>query len=69
MSHRPPRQRFSSTGHVAHNLALMRHIALNLLRLNTSRKASIKTKRLLPATSDEYRAEQLGFEIEEEDDD
>ena len=47
----------------------MRHIALNLLRLNTSRKASIKTKRLLAATSDEYRAAQLGFEIEEEDDD
>lgn len=50
------------TGHVAHNLALVRHIALNLIRLNTSRKASIKTKRLLAATSDEYRAELFGFE-------
>ena len=57
------------TGHVAHNLALVRHIALNLLRLNTSRKASIKTKRLLAATSDRYRAELLGFEIAEDDDD
>ncbi len=57
------------SGHVAHNFALVRHIALNLLRLNTARKASIKTKRLLAATSDEYRAELLGFENEEEDDD
>ena len=57
------------SGHVAHNLALVRHIALNLLRLNTARKTSIKTKRLLAATSDEYRAELLGLEIAEEDDD
>ena len=57
------------TGHVAHNLALVRHIVLNLIRLNTSRKASIKTKRLLAATSDEYRAELLGFEPEDEDGD
>ncbi|WP_083953460.1 ISAs1 family transposase [Thauera butanivorans] len=55
------------TGHVAHNLALVRHIALNLIRLNTSRKASIKTKRLLAATSDEYRAELLGFEPQDEE--
>jgi predicted transposase YbfD/YdcC len=57
------------TGHVAHNLALVRHIALNLIRLNPSRKASIKTKRLLAATSDEFRAELLGFEPEAEEDD
>lgn len=57
------------TGHVAHNLALVRHIALNLIRLNTSRKASIKTKRLLAATCDEYRAELLGFEPEDDEDD
>lgn len=55
------------TGYVAHNLALVRHIALNLIRLNTSRKASIKTKRLLAATSDEYRAELLGFEPQDEE--
>lgn len=57
------------TGHVAHNLALVRHIALNLIRLDTSRKASIKTKRLLAATSDEFRAELLGFDREEDDED
>lgn len=54
-------------GHIAHNLALVRHIALNLIRLDTSRKASIKTKRLLAATSDEFRAELLGFEPEQEE--
>lgn len=31
-------------GHVAHNQALVRHIALNLLRPNTSRRTNIKTK-------------------------
>ncbi|MDY0037792.1 MAG: ISAs1 family transposase [Zoogloea oleivorans] len=56
------------TGHVAHNLALVRHIALNLIRLNTSVKISIKTKRLLAATSDEYRATLLGLEVDEDDD-
>ncbi|WP_141355174.1 ISAs1 family transposase [Zoogloea ramigera] len=56
-------------GHVAHNLALVRHIALNLIRLNTSVKTSIKTKRLLAATSDEFRATLLGFEVNEDDDD
>lgn len=55
--------------HVAHNFALVRHIALNLLRLHTtSRKTSIKTKRLLASASDELRAEMLGFEPEDEDD-
>lgn len=57
------------TGHVAHNLALVRHIALNLIRLDASRKTSIKTKRLLAATSDEFRAELLGFEPHDEDED
>ena len=56
-------------GHVAHNLALVRHIALNLIRLNTSLKTSIKTKRLLAATSDEFRATLLGFDVDEDDDD
>jgi hypothetical protein len=54
---------------VAHNLALVRHIALNLIRLNTSVKTSIKTKRLLAATSDEFRATLLGLEVDEDDDD
>jgi predicted transposase YbfD/YdcC len=55
-------------GHVAHNLALVRHMALNLIRLDTSIKTSIKTKRLLAATSDEFRAALLGFEAPDEND-
>ena len=57
------------SGHVAHNLALVRHMALNLIRLDKSIKTSIKTKRLLAATSDEFRAALLGFAAELGDDD
>jgi hypothetical protein len=57
------------SGHVAHNLALVRHMALNLIRLDKSIKTSIKTKRLLAATSDEFRAALLGFEVPDNDDD
>lgn len=56
-------------GHIAHNLALVRHMALNLIRLDKSIKTSIKTKRLLAATSDEFRAALLGFAVTDEDDD
>jgi predicted transposase YbfD/YdcC len=35
-------------GHIAHKLALVRHMALDLIRLDKSSKTSIKTKRLLP---------------------
>lgn len=56
-------------GHIAHNLALVRHMALNLIRLDTSIKTSIKTKRLLAATSDEFRATLLGFETPDDDED
>jgi len=49
------------TGHAANNLAVVRHIVMNLIRLNSTRKGSIKTKRLLAATSDQFRAELLGF--------
>lgn len=49
------------TGFAANNLAIVRHIVMNLLRLNTSRKGSIKTKRMLAATSDIFRAELLGL--------
>jgi hypothetical protein len=55
--------------HVAHNLALVRHIALNLIRLNTSVKSCIKTKRRLAATSDEFRATLLGFKTDDDDED
>ena len=49
------------TGYAANNLAIVRHIVMNLLRLNTSRKGSIKTKRMLATTSDTFRAELLGL--------
>ena len=48
------------SAYAANNLAIVRHIAMNLLRLNTTRKASIKSKRMLAATIDEFRAELLG---------
>ncbi|NMG03046.1 ISAs1 family transposase [Azoarcus taiwanensis] len=48
------------TGFAANNFAIVRHIVMNLLRMNTSRKGSIKTKRMLAATSDRFRAELLG---------
>ena len=54
-------------GHLAHNLALVRHMALNLIRLDKSIKTSIKTKRLLAATSGEFRVTLLAFEVLDED--
>ena len=45
-----------------HNLALLRHIALNLIRLDpVKRKSGIKARRLIAATSDLYRAQLLGL--------
>ena len=49
------------TGFAANNLAIVRHIVMNLLRLNTTVKAGIKNKRLLASASDPFRAEVLGF--------
>jgi predicted transposase YbfD/YdcC len=50
------------TGHAAHNLAVLKHITLNLIRLSTvQRKGSIRSKRLIAATSDSYRAKLLGI--------
>jgi predicted transposase YbfD/YdcC len=50
------------TGHAAHNLAVLKHITLNLLRLDpTPRKGGIKARRLIAATSDSYRAQLLGM--------
>ena len=50
-------------GYAANNLAALKHVALNLIRQGTtSRKASIKSKRLLAATSDRYRAQLIGAE-------
>ena len=50
------------TGHAAHNLAVLKHITLNLIRLDpTPRKGGIKARRLIAATSDYYRAQLLGL--------
>lgn len=51
------------TGHAAHNLAVLKHITLNLIRLDpTQRKGGIKARRLIAATSDSYRAQLLGLQ-------
>jgi predicted transposase YbfD/YdcC len=50
------------TGHAAHNFAVLRHIALNLIRLApVQRKGGIKVRRLIASTSDTYRAQLLGL--------
>jgi hypothetical protein len=48
------------TGHAAHDLAVLKQITLNLIRLNPIRRnGSIKTRRLIAATSDTYRNQLL----------
>lgn len=50
------------TGHAAHNLAVLKHITMNLIRLDPiPRKGGIKVRRLIAATSDDYRAHLLGL--------
>jgi predicted transposase YbfD/YdcC len=50
------------TDHAAHNFAVVRHIALNLIRLAPiKRKGGLKVRRLIAATSDDYRAQLLGL--------
>jgi predicted transposase YbfD/YdcC len=50
------------TGHSAHNLATLKHITLNLIRMDpVKRKGGIKARRLIAATSDNYRAELFGL--------
>jgi predicted transposase YbfD/YdcC len=52
----------SRTDHAAHNLAILKHLTLNLIRLYPiKRKGGIKARRLIAATSDQYRAELFGF--------
>jgi len=41
-------------GHAPENLAIIRHLALNLLRMEPSRRASLATKRLCAALDDTY---------------
>jgi predicted transposase YbfD/YdcC len=47
-------------GHAARNLAVVRHLALNLLRQDTTRKGSIATKRFTAALDDAYLTTILG---------
>lgn len=48
--------------YAAHNLALLKHITLNLIRLDPiKRKGGVKARRLIAATSDHYRAQLLGL--------
>ncbi|SFT46260.1 Predicted transposase YbfD/YdcC associated with H repeats [Halomonas saccharevitans] len=51
------------TSHAGHNLAILKRLTLNLIRLDPiKRKGSFKTKRILAASSDDYRAHLLGLE-------
>ncbi len=50
------------TGHAAHNLAVLKHITMNLIRIDpVPRKGGIKVRRLIAATSDSYRAHLIGL--------
>ena len=46
------------SGYATNNVGIVRH--MNLLRRNTTRKASLKSKRMLAAAIDQFRAELLG---------
>jgi predicted transposase YbfD/YdcC len=45
----------------AQNLAIVRRMVLNILRLDKSRKGGIKGRRMLACASDRYREQLLGF--------
>lgn len=50
------------TGHAAHNLAVLKHITMNLISIDpVPRKGGIKVRRLIAATSDSYRAHLFGL--------
>jgi predicted transposase YbfD/YdcC len=47
----------------ARNLATVRRMVLNILRLDKYRKGGIKTRRMLAGTSDSYREQLLGLAV------
>jgi hypothetical protein len=50
------------SGHAAHNLAILKHITLNLIRLDPiKRKGGIRARRFIAAASDHYREHLLGM--------
>jgi predicted transposase YbfD/YdcC len=48
------------TGHAARNLAVVRHLALNMLRQDTTRRGSLASKRFTAALDHDYLATLLG---------
>lgn len=54
--------RCARAGHAAHNLAVLKQITLNLIRLDPiPHKGGIKVCRLIAVTSDEYRDQLFGL--------
>lgn len=50
------------TGYAAHNFALLKQLTMNLIRLDPNpKKGGIKVRRLIAASSDNYRAQLLGI--------
>jgi predicted transposase YbfD/YdcC len=50
------------THYAAHNLAVLKQLTLNLIRLNPApRKGSIKVQRLIASTSDSFRSQRLAL--------
>ena len=50
------------TGYADHNLAVLRHIALNLLRQEQTAKVGVKTKRLKAGWNNQYLLNVLGIQ-------